>query len=108
MDGAAVGHMLPIRESKTFAEYAKDTKYDIHPTCVFGTDKNPTRGYRLECVYTKESLTLSTRADRGTGARKRVSGHATLPGNWTNFLRNDDNKDELVQFLGQECVSKDT
>ena len=31
-----------------------------------------------------------------------------LPGNWKNFLRNDDNKDELFQFVGAESVSKDT
>ena len=37
-----------------------------------------------------------------------MSSYAKLPGNWKNFLRNDDNKDELFQFQGQECVSKDT
>ena len=50
-------------------------------------------------VYIKDSLKLSTRANRGRGTRKRMSSHA---------LRNDDNKDELLQFLGHECVSKDT
>jgi hypothetical protein len=28
--------------------------------------------------------------------------------NWKHFLRNDENKDELFQFLGQECISMDT
>ena len=30
-----------------------------------------------------------------------MSSHAKLPGNWKNVLRNDDNKDELFQFLGE-------
>ena len=38
-----------------------------------------------------------------------MSSHAKLPGNWkTNYLRTDDNKDELFVLLGHECVSKDT
>ena len=32
----------------------------------------------------------------------------SFQGTAKNLLRNDDNKDELFQFLGQECVSKDT
>ena len=59
-------------------------------------------------VYMKDSLKLYTRANRGTGTRKRVSSHAKLPGNWKNVLRNDDNKDELFQFLGKEHASMDT
>ena len=49
MDGAAVVHFLPIGESKTFAEYD------------------------IPSVYLKDSLNLSTRANRATGIRKRVS-----------------------------------
>ena len=37
-----------------------------------------------------------------------MSRHAKLPGNWKNVIRNDDNKDELFQLLGQERVSKNT
>ena len=56
----------------------------------------------------KDSLKLATRANRWTGARKRVSSHAKLPGNWkTNFSRNDDNEDGLFLFLGQECQNTD-
>ena len=31
-----------------------------------------------------------------------------LPGIWKNVLRNDDNKDEIFRFLGQDRVSKNT
>ena len=37
-----------------------------------------------------------------------MSRHAKLPGNWKNVLRNDDNKDELFHFLGQERVCENT
>ena len=37
-----------------------------------------------------------------------MSRHAKLPGNWKKVIRNDDNKDELFQLLGQERVSKNT
>lgn len=104
MDGAALVHFIPIGESKTFAEYAKD----IFIPRVFLELEKTQRVDLVWDVYLKDSLKLSTRANRGTGTRKRVSSHGKLPGNWKNFLRNDDNKDELFQFLGQACVSKDT
>ena len=104
MDGAAVVHIFPIRKSKTFAEYATDV---FIPHVFFELGKTQ-RVDLVWDVYIKDSLKLSTRSNRGTGTRKRVSSHAKLPGNWKNFLRNDDNKDELFQSLGHECVSKDT
>ena len=54
-------------------------------------------------VYMTDNLKLETRANSGTGTR-----HAKLPVNRKNLLRNDDNKDELFQFLGQERVFKNT
>lgn len=104
MDGAAVVHFLPLRESKTFAEYAKDV---FIPHVLWELSKTQ-RVDLVWDVYLQDSLKLSARANRGTGTRKRVSKNTKLPGNWKNFLRNDDNKDELFQFLGQECISNDT
>ena len=69
--------------------------------------ENQTRGSSLGCIHEGQSENLNEVKQR-TGTRKRVSSHAKLPGNWKNVLRNDDNKDEPFQFLGQECVSKDT
>ena len=64
-------------------------------------------GSRLGCIHEGQSETFNEGKQRD-GNTKQVSSHAKLPGNWKNFFRNDDNKDELLQFLGQECVSKDT
>ena len=63
----------------------------IRPTCVFGTVK--TQRVDLVCdVYMKDSLKLSTRANRGTECLAMPIFQGTGK---TTFLRNDDNKDEL-------------
>jgi len=51
---------------------------------------------------------MTARESRGTGARRRVLPNLKLPSNWKNNLRNDDNKDELFQFLANMSVSQDT
>ena len=53
----------------------------------------------------EQQLAQRNKGNRGRGTRKRVSSHVKLPGNWKKVVRNDDNKDELFLFLGQECVS---
>ena len=63
--------------------------------------ENPMRGTRLGCIHEGHSETLNEGKQRDG-----MSRHAKLPGNWENVLRNDYNKDELFQFLGQERVSK--
>ena len=50
-------------------------------------------------TYLADSLKGSTRAKRGQGVRRRVVAAAAIPGNWSNFLRVDDNKTELFRFL---------
>ena len=55
-----------------------------------------------------QSETFNEGKQRDMNMHASVYSHAKLPGNWKNVLRNDDNKDELFQFLGHECVSKDT
>ena len=59
-------------------------------------------------VCLKDSLKMTARENRGTGARRRVLPNVKLSSYWKNFLRNDDNKDELFQFLANASVSQDT
>ena len=75
MDG--VVHISSNRVSKTFAEYAETV---CIPCMFLGTGKTQ-RVDLVWDVYTKGSLKLSTRANRGTGTHKGVSSHAKLPGN---------------------------
>ena len=62
---------------------------------------------RLELVrdeYIPNSLKVSTRQKRGTGARRRVLPSAVVPQNWQEFLRLDNNKKELFLFLSEQVV----
>ena len=47
----------------------------------------------------------TARLRRGKGIRRRVQGPTCLPGNWNLFLREDDNKTELFQFLAEELTN---
>jgi len=51
---------------------------------------------------------MTARENIGTGARIRVLPKCEAVSYWKNFLRNDDNKDELFQFLANASVSQDT
>ena len=55
--------------------------------------------------YIANSLKATTRRKRGQGARRRVQANSQIPRNWQQFLRNDENKRELFQFLTQRVGS---
>ena len=95
LDGAAVVHFLPLRESRTFGEYARD----VFIPYITSELERSSRVDLVWDVYLNDSLKMIARENRGTGARRRVLPNVKLPSNWKNFLRNDDNKDELFQFL---------
>lgn len=50
-------------------------------------------------VCTEDNLKGTTRAKGGAGKPRRVTAGSDIPGNWRNFLRNDNNKTELFTFL---------
>ena len=52
--------------------------------------------------YLKESLKASTREKRGKGVTRKVGATTKLPGNWLDFLRDDDNKTELFHFIADK------
>ena len=45
---------------------------------------------------------------RGQGIRRRVTGTSKTPTNWRSFLRDDDNKTELFQFLADRICQTQT
>ena len=49
-----------------------------------------------------EALKAATRGKCGKGIRKVVSGTTKLLGNWADFLKNDENKNEFFNFLTQK------
>jgi len=96
-DGAAVIHMLDRNKAKpkTFGGY-KD--------CVF-IPYISTQHLSIERIdivwdtYREDSLKASCREQRGTGSRRRVLDSVALPQNWQQFLRVNENKTELFNFL---------
>ena len=51
-------------------------------------------------MYSKVSIKSSERKRRGTGTRKIISGGRTKkPTEWSSFLKNEENKEQLVAFL---------
>ena len=50
-------------------------------------------------VYLPDSLKQETHQKRGKGSRINVAGHVSVPNNWQNFLRVNENKTEPFDFL---------
>ena len=57
---------------------------------------------RMRCSLISE---LHCRSKQGQGARRRVQPSSQIPCNWQQFLRSEENKQELFQFLAQCIVS---
>ena len=56
--------------------------------------------------YFKGSLKLEVRNNRGRGSRKVFNGTTTFPINFdSDFLFNDDNKNDLYNFLADYIIS---
>ena len=89
---------------RTFGEYAKD----ISVPYVTSELERSSRVDLVLDVYLKDSLKMTARENRGTEARRRVLLNVKLSSYWKNVLRNDDNKDELFQFLANVSASQDT
>uniref|UniRef100_UPI003590007E uncharacterized protein n=1 Tax=Myxine glutinosa TaxID=7769 RepID=UPI003590007E len=55
-------------------------------------------------MYIQGSFKSTAREKRGKGIRRRVTAANTIPGNWQEFLRLDNNKTELFEFLAHQVV----
>jgi len=58
-------------------------------------------------TYIVSSIKESTREKRGKGIRRKVADETKMPGNWSDFLRGPNNKQELFQFLSDKISSTD-
>ena len=100
LGGAAVINMLKPVGAKPFQDYA---------TLVFlpyikAQLARVTRVDIIWDVYIPDSLKSTARENRGKGVRRRVAAANSIPGNWQEFLRVDENKTELFNFLAHEVV----
>ena len=92
IDGSALVDILPPRTSNTFEDYAT---LDVLPTIRAYSIKYE-RTYIVFDEYRPSSLNSEARSKRGHGAR--CKGHS----NWRNFLRDNDNKTDLLHFLADK------
>ena len=103
LDGATIVHMLRPRPGiKTFKDYA---------TQVFLPYLQSQQAARVDIVwdvYLPDSLKAFTRSTRGKGVRRRVEQSSSIPQNWSEFLRIDENKMELFAFLATSVASMET
>ncbi len=104
LDGAAIVNMLRPGTADTFSEYASKIFLPY-------ITKQLQVVQRLDVVwdeYVQSSLKAYTRSTRGKGCRRRVESSNTVPKNWLEFLRNEDNKRELFSFLSLKTASVST
>ena len=103
IDGAAVVNMVKPGNERTFSGYAEGSfiPYIRAQLCHVN---------RLDIVwdeYLENSLKATTRCNRGSGVRQRVAAENNLPGNWKDFLRVDQNKQDLFKYLAECATSID-
>lgn len=100
IDGSSLVNSLPPRTSKTFEEYEV---LDILPT-IQGCLTKYNRTDIVFDVYQPSSLKAEARSKRGRGVRRRVTEKDKVPSNCRNFLRDNDNKTELFNFLADKIA----
>ena len=104
IDGAALINAKSPGVSKTFDDYAAEI---IIPHIESYARKHS----RIDVVfdiYWPDSLKGETRQKRGTGVRRKVTGNSRPPKSWSNFLRCDEKKTELFEFLADKIILAQT
>ena len=103
LDGAAIVQMTPAGESKKFGEYA-DKEFANHLVSRAKSSSIERIDVVFD-VYRQKSIKASTREDRGIGSRVRVVETTPVIRNWRNFLRVNENKEELFRLIAAKCVN---
>ena len=92
--------MLRPGTANTFGEYAKE----VFIPFVLSHYKYATRMDLVWDRYLPNSLKSMTREKRGKVVHRRVGTSVAVPGQWQNFLRVDENKTELFNYLSKEII----
>ena len=101
LNGGVLVHLLSTANITTFDQYADDV---VIPHIL----KQLERCTRVDIVwdtYVFDSIKASTREKRGRGIRRKVAGKNKVPGKWNDFLKDDNNKKELFDFLSGKLSS---
>ena len=103
LDGPAIIHSLPVKEARTFDGYSDNIFIPWTKQML----QNSNRIDVIWDVYKADSLKEFTRAKRGEGVMRKVSGQTKLPPNFKDFLRDYNNKEELFNFLTHKVSNCD-
>ena len=93
-------HFLKPGASASFADYSRD----VFCPYISSQLKEVSRVDIIWDRYFADSLKGEIRAKRGEGKRRRVEATTKLPKNWQDFLKSEENKEELFHFLSKESV----
>jgi len=103
VDGSVIVQMLRPSVVQNFQQYATE----IFLPYVMQLINNVQRLDIVFDVYHPDSLKLATREKRGHGIRRRVAANLSVPKNWQDFLRVDENKTELFSFLAETLTREE-
>ena len=98
--GSAMVNSIPPRTSKKFEDYARE---DILPKIKFNGATYKRVDAVFDVVYRKSTVKGEARV-----IRRSVTGTSKTPINLRSFLRDDDNKTELFQFLADRICQTQT
>ena len=99
IDGAALVHILDPKKSHPPVETFFDYSRIVFLPYIERLLQKVVRVDVVWDVYKEDSLKTQTRQNRGYGSRLRVESNTKVPANWNSFLRCDENKTSLFQYL---------
>lgn len=105
LDGAAIVHMVRPTKAANFSQYMERHFVPFIQSMV--SESTVTRLDLIWDTYPDDSLKRQAQEKRGasTAGRTKVQGSTPIPGDWSKFLKNRDNKADLFRFIGQEMVA---
>ena len=104
LDGPAIVNTLQPKDCSTFKDYSLKVFCPLLSTQLEACE-------RIDIIwdrYFKNTLQAKARKKRGSGVRRRIQHDSKIPGNLQPFLRVDESKEKLFEFLATESVNMQT
>ena len=102
MEGSVIANMTKPKKNQNFKNYCSENFYP--QVQKYQKDYNAERIDVVFDTYKTQTLKAATRARRGKGIRRKVQDDSIAPTNWHAFLRLDENKTELFNYLSKEMI----
>ena len=102
LEGSVLVNLVKPKKNQTFKLYCTEMVMPQVKKAIFAYQLT-----RIDIVfdrYINNSLKSETRSKRGKGLRRKVNTTSIAPTNWREFLRLDQNKTELFEFLSREII----